>query len=361
MVSRKVALFAFCVLVLSACTTVPGSGMKSNIFTLQRGTSESPGKEAVVIKITSAVVKGLAQTRSKEKLSITEPSTVSYKVGPGDVLSIVVWDHPELTAPFGSFSNAEEQGNVVRADGTIFYPFVGKIEVAGLTPAQIQESLARGLAEFIENPQLDVRIAAFRSQRFSITGAVNSPGVFAIKDVPVSIVEALTLAGGLNPVANLHDARLVRNDTTLSVSLYDILYEGKTEQNYVLVHGDVLHIVPNEDRQIYLMGEISRPQSLPMPAQNFTLTQALAEAGGIIEARANAKGVYVVRQSSHEDIVDVFQLDMSEAWALALGDEFKLQSRDIIYVTAAPITRWNRWVTNVLPSLQGLYNLNRLE
>lgn len=358
---KSALVLASCILTISGCTTVPGSNIDSNVFELPRGPFESPASEAVIIKISPDVIEGLIPTGSTKHSSFTAVPPVAYKVGPGDVLSIVVWDHPELTAPFGSFNNAEEQGNVVRADGTIFYPFVGALEVAGLDPAQIQEKLSNRLSEFIENPQLDVRIAAYRSQRFAITGAVNRPGMFAVKDVPVTIVEALSLAGGLAPIANLHDAKLTRGNKTQTISIYDILYEGKTEQNYVLAHGDVLHMVPNENRQVYVMGEVTRPQSLSMPAQDLTLTQALAEVGGIVESRANAKGVYVVRQSPYDNIVDVFQLDMTEAWALALGDEFTLQSRDIIYVTAAPITRWNRWVSNVLPSLQGLYNLNRLE
>ena len=97
-----------------------------------------------------------------------------------------------------------------------------------------------------------------------------------------------------------------------------------------------------------------------MTNREMSLTQALGEVGGIQEARADGRGVYVIRNSEFEDLIDVYQLDMSEAWALALGDEFILQPRDIVYVSAAPITRWNRWVSNVLPSLQGLYNLDRI-
>ena len=97
-----------------------------------------------------------------------------------------------------------------------------------------------------------------------------------------------------------------------------------------------------------------------MTNRAMSLTQALGEVGGLQETRANGRGVYVIRGSEYDDIIDVYQLDVSQAWALALGDEFVLQPRDIVYVSAAPITRWNRWVSNVLPSLQGLYNLDRI-
>ena len=67
-------------------------------------------------------------------------------MGVGDVLSIIVWDHPELTAPFGSFNNAREQGNVVRDDGTIYYPFVGSVLAKGRTVAELRTELSQKLA-----------------------------------------------------------------------------------------------------------------------------------------------------------------------------------------------------------------------
>ena len=108
------------------------------------------------------------------------------------------------------------------------------------------------------------------------------------------------------------------------------------------------------------MGEVQKPVTLPMTNRSLTLTQALGEAGGVQEARADGRGVYVIRKSEFEGVIDVYQLDVSEAWAFALGDEFLLQPRDVVYVSAAPISRWNRWVSNVLPSLQGLFNLDRV-
>jgi polysaccharide export outer membrane protein len=272
----------------------------------------------------------------------------------------VVWDHPELTAPFGSFNNVQDQGNVVREDGSIFYPFVGKVMVAGKTARSIQEELAEKLAAFIESPQLDVRVVSYRSQRFYITGMVSRPGTFSVSDVPVRVVEAIGLAGGLLPEADLYDVSLSRGEETFNIPLYDILYEGNLTGNALLQNGDVLHIAPNELRRVFVMGEVVRPLTLPMTNRTMSLTQALGEAGGIQETRANGRGVYVIRDSEYDGIIDVYQLDMSQAWALALGDEFVLQPRDIVYVSAAPITRWTRWVSNVLPSLQGLYNLDRI-
>lgn len=352
-------------LLLGSCTTVPGTNISGNMFVLSAGlTSAKLEVDAAIIKITPQVISSIETA----PLSFATPfsgdqsseSEYNYRIGAGDVLSIVVWDHPELTAPFGSFNNVQDQGNVVREDGSIFYPFVGKVMVAGRTARSIQEELSVKLAEFIESPQLDVRVVNYRSQRYFVTGSVSQPGTFPVTDVPVRVVEAIGMAGGLLPDADLFDVTLSRGDESFNIPLFDTLYNGDLSGNALLQNGDLLHIAPNELRRVFVMGEVTRPVTLPMTNRSMTLTQALGEAGGIAETRADGRGVYVVRDSDYDGIIDVYQLDVSEAWALALGDQFLLQPRDIIYVSAAPITRWNRWVSNVLPSLQGLYNLDRI-
>ena len=351
------------ILMGSGCTLVPGTNISSNVFALPSDLgANKTAIEASVIKITPSVVAtvGPSTLDLSPRWDSDIDAPYDYKIGVGDVLSIVVWDHPELTAPFGSFNNVQDQGNVVREDGTIFYPFVGQLEVAGRTARAIQEELAVKLAAYIESPQLDVRIVKYRSQRFFVTGFVSKPGTYPVTDVPVRVVEALGIAGGLLPDADLYDVTLSRGDDSFNIPLYDVLYEGNLAGNALLQHGDVLHVAPNEVRRVFVMGEVQKPVTLPMTTRPLTLTQALGEAGGVQEARADGRGVYVIRRSEFEGVIDVYQLDVSEAWAFALGDEFLLQPRDVVYVSAAPISRWNRWVSNVLPSLQGLFNLDRI-
>ncbi len=350
---------------LTSCTFVPGTNISTQVFSLPGDMqSDHPVVEASVINITPSVIRNLTSSQSDDSAQDVgnqrDMDPYEYQIGVGDILSIVVWDHPELTAPFGSFNNVEDQGNVVREDGTIFYPFVGQVVAAGKTARALQAELADKLSAFIESPQLDVRVVTYRSQRFYVTGMVSQPGTFPVTDVPVRVVEALGLAGGLLPEADLFDVSLSRGETTFNIPLYKILYEGNLTGNALLQSGDVLHIAPNELRRVFVMGEVVRPSTLPMTNRAMSLTQALGEVGGIQETRANGRGVYVIRDSEYDDIIDVYQLDVSQAWALALGDKFILQPRDIVYVSAAPITRWNRWVSNVLPSLQGLYNLDRI-
>jgi len=109
------------------------------------------------------------------------PDGWDYRIGPGDVLSIVVFDHPELTIPAGPNRTPAEAGNRVHGDGTIFYPYIGKIDVYGKTVSEIRDSVTSGLKKIIPKPQVDVSVAHFReNNQVYVLGEVKQPGKIAL-------------------------------------------------------------------------------------------------------------------------------------------------------------------------------------
>jgi polysaccharide export outer membrane protein len=282
-----------------------------------------------------------------------EITDYEYTLGVGDVLSIVVYDHPELTIPTGGERSAVEAGNIVRSDGTIFYPFIGRVNVVGKTTEEVRLQLTRGLSDFLTEPQIDVFIAAFNSKRFHVTGAVSQPGSVPVTNVPLTILDAVNEVGGPTDNAFWHEMSLFRNGTEERLSLYSLLSEGDQRQNRLLRDGDLLHFPSDDNQGVAMLGQVRSPGNLRMNRERLSLTDALSRAGGINEQTAEPSGIFVLRRNEPgaEKLATVYQLDVSNAIAFVMARNFQLEPQDVVYVTTAPIARWNRVISLLLPSI----------
>ncbi|WP_341237709.1 polysaccharide biosynthesis/export family protein [uncultured Limnobacter sp.] len=283
--------------------------------------------------------------------------TYQYKIGVGDLVRITVWDHPELTNPAGN-TTGQLQGQVVLPDGTFYFPFLNKVKAAGRTTDEIRVEMTRNLEKFIRSPQVDVYIQpnGFRSQKIYVSGEVAQPGFFPITDVPTRLSDAIAQAGGLSKEADLSNVTLQRNNQTVVLDAYRLLYQGDLSQNILLQNGDVLNIPDRRLRKVFLMGEVVQPSSFVMPVGKLTLAEVLSDIGGINQNTANAQQVYVIRQAvvdaSSQPKLNIYHLDSTSPTSVLYADQFEMQPRDVVYVDPVRLVRINRLLGTILPSLQ---------
>lgn len=363
----RYSVLGLAVSALSACTLVPGShisgGSDSASWFGDGSTSAAESTELPDLLRIHEITPSLRiapvteQAALPQELLQAEASGYDYIIGPGDVLNITVWDHPELTIPAGGERSAAEAGNWVHADGSIFYPYVGNVTVAGRNVRQVRAIITERLTKYIENPQVDVSVAAFRSQKVYVAGAVKQPGALPLTNVPMRLLDAVNQAGGVDETADWRSIVLTRNGREYTLSLKDLYERGDARYNVLLQPGDVLHVSRGDDAKVFVLGEVLDPKPLFMGRNGLTLAEALAEAKGLNELQADASGVFVMRRTVEGDerYIDLYQLNARDATALILADEFVLEPRDVVYVTAAPLARWNRVIGQLMPTVQTLY------
>lgn len=200
-----------------------------------------------------------------------------YRIAPADILNITVWQHPEFSSPEranemsmpSTQGAAGQNGYLVNSHGYIYFPLVGNVFVADKTVDQIRVELGQRLKKYLRHPELNVRVVDFRGQKIYVFGEIMKPGFIPISDQPLSITDAISLVGGLDPNA------------------------------------------------------------------------------------ADPEHIYVIRGNIY--CPTVYWLNAKTPEALLLAEHFILKPGDIMYVSSATATRWNRVINQLLPTIQTVW------
>lgn len=339
------------VLLLGACTA---PGMKLNMKPGRHDeTMQMDGLNITLRSLNAEVLKpqrprDLDPTDAELLLNEKAPP---YRIGPQDVLLVTVWDHPEITLPLGQFRQDAASGIVVDESGQMYFPHVGSFKVAGMTTSQVRDALTSRLIKVLQNPQIDVKVLAYRSQKVYVGGEVKNPAVYNITDVPFTLAEAVNRAGGFLPSADDSRLLLTRGDHVWRLNFQALLTSGNRIGQILLRDGDSLQVPSGLENPVYMMGELVRPGTLPLVHGNLSLAQAISETGGIAGASADARSIYVIRQAGGPNSVDVFHLDSRNPTAMILADRFPLRPRDIVYVDAGTLVRFSRVMGLLVPTV----------
>lgn len=251
--------------------------------------------------------------RAADAASARVADTASdYVLAAGDVLHITVYQSPDLTLD-----------TRVTESGTITYPLLGTLKLGGLSVAQAEATIARGLrdGQFVKEPQVTLLVTQVRGNQVFALGRVNKPGRYSIDVVGMRLSELLALAGGIAPDGNDVVALTGQRNGQRFQSQVDVptLYSAKpgSADDPVLLNGDVLYV--DRAPMVHIYGEVQKPGAVRLE-RGMNVMKALA-AGGGLTARGTQRGVQVHRRDANGK-VQAYDADLTSL----------LRDGDVIYV-----------------------------
>jgi polysaccharide export outer membrane protein len=316
---KGAGLYALCLVVMVGC----GSQVERSLPVGSTPQGQPSGASAV-----NEINKSLSLTAAQ-----STSSPADYRIGPDDLIQITLYNIPEQDA------RATPRTVILRVSqqGAIVVPLVGELQVKGMTTGDVERELHKRYTKYIRTPQVGVMITEYR-QRVSVMGAVQKPGVFELTG-PKSVIDMLALAGGVTERAGnqVHvyrqDSQGGRQSMVLDLMLLansaGVMADEKSglALNSPLQAGDVVNVP--QAGMFFVDGAVGKPGSYPL-GRNYTLSQALATAGGVNPELADYGAVSINRRQGPNKM-ETITVDLDTVMAGTTADPQVLPD-DVILV-----------------------------
>ena len=269
----------------------------------------SPGSAQVPATKIAAATPTAAQTLNGQE--VREMRAALESIGVGDMVRVTVFRNPELTTE-----------TRVTDQGTISFPLLGDVPVAGLSPSQLSKRIAEKLSsgKYVVNPEVQVTLMQVNSRQVSVLGNVNKPGRYPIDNVNARLTDFIAAAGGiaapgsdLVTVVSVRDGKATKKDIDLS----QMFVSGNIEANMDLQPGDTIYV--HRAPMVYVYGEVQKAGAYRLEP-HMTVMQAIAMGGGLTP-RGTQRGLKIHRRAADGHVQQI---------NARLTDEVKVD--DVVYV-----------------------------
>lgn len=264
-----------------------------------------------------------------------------------DILRITLY-HPTRSDIVTAVNNITNSVGYKVSDGMINLPDLPPIKIGGLTLEKARLEIEKKYLEQIQDVEVFLGFNKRLIRKVDFMGMVGQPAL------PVNgklrLYDALAIVKIPNE-ANLFMSYLIRDNKPMRVDMTKLIKEGDLSQNVVLKGGDKVYIADTYDSKVMLMGEIGSPRTLPVPSGSISLREAIVASGGI-PYTGDKRYIQVIRGNLLNP--KIYTLN----WNLIVNlpnDSLLLMPGDTIYVSAKPITEWNRFISQLTPSFGGLH------
>jgi polysaccharide biosynthesis/export protein len=361
--------FALCLPALAGCNAIPTGGPSIAEVVAQSRAATHHG--FALVAVDNSVIDAMARApgRSLRRL-FPDDDPVMPRIGPGDVLSVAIYDSGvgELFAPpssqeatYGTARVTLPNATVNRA-GTIAVPFAGVVRVAGLTPMEAGAAIERRLGGHTVKPQILVSVVADKTNTVTLTGAIRNPGRYRISPASETLLQLIAIAGGPTAPASDTMLQLTRGIRRASVRLSDLVRDPAEDLH--ALPGDYLNLAP-APRSVLVYGAVRQPGALPLNAGDATLAQAITRAGGPSDWQADSRGVLLFRYEYPQVLAAIpkdrllapppaarpgamvpviYKLDLKTAAGIFAATRLRLRDKDLIFVPTAPMVDWEKFL-----------------
>ncbi|WP_175815337.1 polysaccharide biosynthesis/export family protein [Burkholderia diffusa] len=381
------AISVLAALALSGCGTfpgwLPGSGVSRQQVQEERETS---GRiEGIqLVDVNDVLARKLAESKKLGQFSSLFPSAAgnTYQIGPGDVIEVTIWEAPPamlfstltpatpMTVNTNTANGVTLPAQMVASDGTITIPFAGRVRVKGRTTEQIETDIVSHLKGKANLPQVLVNVTKNNASNVTIVGEVNTSAMMPLTPKGERLLDALAFAGGVKQSVSRMAVQLSRGEVTATMPLDAIIRDPR--QNIVLRPADVVTAL-YQPQTFSVLGATGKNDEIPFEAQGISLAQALARSGGLNDARADARGVFVFRfedpklvdlkdpaaKSVNGTVPVVYEIDLRDPAAFFVTQNFPIQNRDVIYVSNSPGAEFKKFLSFIVMVADPTATLNR--
>lgn len=371
---------------VSGCATYPGwipaSGPSREQVLENRGLEGKDG--IVVVQVNQDVARQLLE-RHKLALfseSFGTPRRTGYMIGAGDVIEVSIWEAPPAMLFGGGAVSASSAPATTRvttfpeqmvgSDGSINIPFAGQIASAGKTPQQIEAEVAQRLKGKANQPQVLVRVIKNNTANVTVIGEVGASARVPLTARGERLLDALAAAGGVRQSVNKMTLQVTRGDQVQALPLDTIIRDPK--QNIVLQPGDVITAL-YQPLSFTVLGATGKNEEIAFEAQGISLAQALARAGGLNDARADARAVFLFRFEDSKalnwktppkttpdgKVPVIYQVNLRDPASFFVAQSFPIDNKDVIYVSNAPGADLQKFLNIVLSAVYPIVNVINLK
>lgn len=356
---------------LAISVSLTGCAITSGLQTYdvpEEGTYQTDqGAKLNVVQLTQANISHIGfseNNNSNSVISLFNQKNTTYRLSPGDILSIQLWAYPEITPPVTQMTNNTSvlaNGFQIDQSGYIQAPLIGSYRAAGKSLAEINTEMRRLFARYLKTPDVIVRVISYEGRRYFVNGQVLRSGQYTLNDQPISIYTALGQAGGIDTkTGDTTNIQLIRNGQTYNLNTIQLEKQGLSLHQLLIQPNDTIFVNTKQDQKLYVLGESSRTEAITLRDQGMTLSDVLGESGGINPNSASSARIYVMRTNTSNQTSSIYQLNLSSFGNFALANQFAMQKNDIVYIDATGLTRWQRVINQIIPFSNALYNIDRL-